>query len=175
MKALLLSTSDINGGAARAAYRLHQGLQVINVNSQMLVRAKFGVDRSVIAEKTILTKLGPPLSGLPLRLYPRRDHTMFSPQWFPDVIAPKVAQLNPDVINIHWVCNGDLQIETLAKFNKPLVWTLQDMWAFTGGCHYSQGCDRYMDSCGNCPQLHSNQDWDLSRWVWQHKAKAWKN
>ena len=175
MKALLLSTSDINGGAARAAYRLHQGLQVINVNSQMLVRAKFSVDRTVIAEKNILTKLGPPLSGLPLRLYPRRDRTMFSPQWFPDAIAPKVAQLNPDVINLHWVCNGYLQIETLAKFNKPLVWTLQDMWAFTGGCHYSQGCDRYTDSCGNCPQLHSNQDWDLSHWVWQHKAKAWKD
>jgi glycosyltransferase involved in cell wall biosynthesis len=49
------------------------------------------------------------------------------------------------------------------------------MWAFTGGCHYSQDCDRYTASCGVCPQLHSNKNWDLSRWVWQRKAKAWRN
>lgn len=174
MRILHLSTSDIEGGAARAAYRLHQGLQSIGVASQMLVRAKFSVDRTVIPEKTILTKLGPPLGGLPLQPYSNRDRTLFSPQWFPDVIAPRVARLNPDIINLHWVCNGYLQIETLAKLNKPLVWTLHDMWAFTGGCHYSEECDHYTDSCGACPQLKSSKNWDLSRWVWQRKTKAWK-
>jgi glycosyltransferase involved in cell wall biosynthesis len=86
-----------------------------------------------------------------------------------------VQQLAPDLINLHWVCNGYLQIETMAKFNKPLVWTLHDMWPFTGGCHYPQECDRYTDSCGTCPRLKSQQDWDLSHWVWQRKIKAWKS
>jgi glycosyltransferase involved in cell wall biosynthesis len=175
MKCLILSTSDVEGGAARAAYRLHQGLQTIGVSSQMLVRAKFSGDRTVIAEKSALTKLGPSSSDLPLRFYPKRDRKMFSPQWFPDAIAPKVAQLNPDIVNLHWVCNGYLQIETLAKLKKPLVWTLQDMWPFTGGCHYSENCDRYKISCGQCPQLHSNNQRDLSHWVWQRKLRAWKN
>jgi glycosyltransferase involved in cell wall biosynthesis len=49
------------------------------------------------------------------------------------------------------------------------------MWAFTGGCHYSQDCERYTASCGACVQLGSSKDRDLSRWVWQRKAKAWKN
>jgi glycosyltransferase involved in cell wall biosynthesis len=49
------------------------------------------------------------------------------------------------------------------------------MWAFTGGCHYSQDCDRYTASCGACPQLYSSENWDLSRWVWQRKAKSWKD
>ncbi len=40
MKVLHLSNSDTNGGAARAAYRLHKGLQDIGVNSQMLVQEK---------------------------------------------------------------------------------------------------------------------------------------
>ena len=174
MKTLSLSTSDIEGGAARAAYRLHQALQQIDVSSQMVVRAKFSIDRTVIAEKGILTKLGPPLGGLPLRFYPKRDRTLFSPQWFPDAIAPKVKQLNPDLVHLHWICNGYLQIETLAKLKRPLVWTLHDMWAFTGGCHYSQECERYTHSCGACPQLKSNRNWDLSRLVWQRKARAWK-
>jgi hypothetical protein len=49
------------------------------------------------------------------------------------------------------------------------------MSAFTGGCCYSQECDRYTKPCGNCPILGHNKSWDLSRWVWQRKAKAWQN
>ena len=175
MNTLVLSTSDIEGGAARAAYRLHQSLRTIGVNSQMLVRSKFSVDRAAIAHRTTLAKLGPSLDSLPLKLYPNRDRAMFSPQWFPDAIAPQVARLAPDLISLHWICNGYLQIETLAKFNKPIVWTLHDMWTFTGGCHYSQECDRYTASCGICPQLKSNKQRDLSQWVWQRKQQAWKN
>ena len=103
------------------------------------------------------------------------DRTPYSVQWLPNIITHKIAQINPDIINLHRICGGYLQIETLAKFNKPIVWTLHDMWAFTGGCHYSQECARYTKSCGSCPQLDSNRDWDLSRWVWQRKAKAWQD
>lgn len=174
MKPLLLSTADIEGGAARAAYRLHQGLQAIAVSSQMLVRTKLSYDQTVIAQKSALSKLAAPVNSWPLKFYRNCDRSMFSPQWFPDQIAPKVAQLNPDLINLHWICNGYLQIETLAKLNKPLVWTLHDMWPFTGGCHYSQQCDRYTNACGTCPQLKSNSNWDLSRAVWQRKAKSYK-
>lgn len=175
MNPLIISTSDIDGGAARAAYRLHQSLQDNGTNSQMLVRAKFGVGKAVTAYKPTLAKLGPSLDQLPLQLYRNRKRGMYSLQWFPDAIAAKVAKIAPDIINLHWFCNGYLQIETLAKFNKPLVWTLHDMWAFTGGCHYSEDCDRYTNSCGACPQLKSDRNWDLSRWVWQRKLKAWQN
>jgi glycosyltransferase involved in cell wall biosynthesis len=175
MKILHLSTSDLEAGAARSAYRLHQGLRSIDVTSQMLVRAKVSVDETVIAERSLLTKLGPVASGQPLRLHPQHDRSMFSLQWFPDALAPRVAQFNPDIVNLHWVGNGFLKIETLAKLNKPIVWTFHDMWAFTGGCHYSQGCDRYQQSCGACPHLKSDRERDLSRWVWERKAKAWKD
>lgn len=174
MKPLILSTTDIEGGAARAAYRLHQGFQQIGTPSQMLVRGRFSRNRSVIAEKSLLTKLGPQMNGLALRRYPKRNR-MISPQWFPDAIAKQVSQINPDVVNMHWVCNGYLRIETLAQIKKPLVWTLQDMWPMTGGCHYSEACDRYQKSCGQCPQLGSDREADLSRQIWQRKQKAWKD
>ncbi len=175
MKVLHLSTSDIDNGGARAAYRLSQGLQSIGCSSQMLVRAKFSSDRTVTADKSLLTKLGPPMSGLLLRLYPKHKYDTFSPQWFPDVLASRVAQIKPDIINLHWVCNGYLQIETLPKFRKPLVWTLHDMWPFTGGCVYTQECEKYKVSCGSCPQLGSDRPNDLSNWVLQRKIKAWQN
>jgi glycosyltransferase involved in cell wall biosynthesis len=174
MKVLHLSTSDVEHGAAKAAYRLHQGLQNIDVRSEMLVRAKFTLDKAVIPEKTIITKLGPPLSNLPLRFYSQRTTKLFSTQWFSDRLVQRVSKIDPDLVQLHWICNGFLQIESLAKFNKPLVWTLHDMWPFTGGCHYTQNCDRFQQTCGQCPQLNSKRSWDLSRWVWQRKARAWQ-
>ena len=180
MNILILSTNDIQGGASRASYRLHQGLQAIGVNSQILVQTKYSDDRTVIGSPAT-SGIGKVIAGsrltldpLPLRLYPKRDRSFYSLQWLPDNLASKVTQLEPDVINLHWINAGYLQIETLAKLNKSLVWTLHDMWAFTGGCHYSGNCDRYTASCGACPQLGSSQNWDLSRWVWQRKAKAWR-
>lgn len=175
MKSLLLSTSDIEGGAARAAYRLHQGLLAIGHDSQMLVRARFSGQKSVLAEKSVLTKLGPQMNGWPLKLGSYQTKTLFSSQWFPDAIAKNIAQLKPDIVNMHWVCNGFLKVETLPKLNKPLVWTLQDMWPFTGGCHYAETCDGYQDTCGKCPQLNSQKETDLSRKIWQRKQKAWQD
>ncbi|MEI6330021.1 MAG: glycosyltransferase family 4 protein [Pseudanabaena sp. ELA645] len=179
-KPLLISTSDINGGAARAAYRLHKGLQSINVDSQMLVQNKQSDDYTVIAPESKVSigigKLKHTLDILPLQIYPQRDRsTSYSVQWLPDKLDVKVAQINPDVINLHWINNGYLKIETIAKFKKPIVWTLHDMWAFTGGCHYNGDCMNYINSCGACPQLHSYKEKDLSRWIWQRKAKAWQN
>jgi glycosyltransferase involved in cell wall biosynthesis len=179
MKVVLINTSDIEGGAARAAYRLHQGLQGIGVSSQMLVKnKKSGAPNVIWSQNGIgnkFDKIISTISNSPLRLYPERNRAIFSPQWLPDSLAAKVAKIQPDIINLHWVCGGYMQVESVPKFNKPLVWTLHDMWAFTGGCHYSEECDGYTKSCGSCPQLHSSKDSDLSRWVWQRKAQAWKN
>jgi glycosyltransferase involved in cell wall biosynthesis len=174
MKTLILSTSDIDGGAARAAYRLHQGLKALGAPSQMLVRVKLSNDRSVVAEQSLLTKLGPMLNTRPILRYPNRKKKLFSCNVFPDALAKKVAAINPDVVNLHWVGNGFLQIETLKRFNRPIVWTLQDMWPLTGGCHYSEDCDRYTQTCGCCPQLGSTVEQDLTRTIWKRKQKAWQ-
>lgn len=185
MKALLLSTSLV-GGAGGATYRLHQGLQRLGIVSNVLVKTKFNNDETVIAvpktqfaqwlDRTVYLRTEK-LSRLPFRFSPKRYGAPgFYLQWFPECdVAPQVKQLDPDVINLHWICNDFSSIETIAKFNQPLIWTLHDMWAFTGGCDYSQDCDRYINSCGACPQLKSDRDRDLSHWVWQRKAKAWKN
>jgi glycosyltransferase involved in cell wall biosynthesis len=181
LKVLIISSKDIGGGAARSAYRQHQGLLSAGVDSQMLVQNKQSVDNTVIAPKSKVSRgiatIKPTIDQFPLALYPNRDRTVsiYSSQCLPSNIISKIEQINPDIINLHWICGGFVPIEALAKFKRPIVWTLHDMWAFTGGCHYSGECDRYQQSCGSCPQLGSNRSWDLSRWNWQRKAKAWQN
>ncbi|MGF1590473.1 MAG: glycosyltransferase family 4 protein [Pleurocapsa sp.] len=204
MKVLSLSTSDLIGGAPRAAYRLHQGLIAAGVDAQMLVQRKMSDNPQVIGATNKLLKglaiTRPTLDALPLLFYPQRDRTpnIYSCQWLPSRINAQIQTLNPDLIHLHWICGGYFPVETMAKFNRPLVWTLHDMWPFTGGCHYSQQCDRYQQSCGQCPLLKSpkglaavfgtessdpkralasrhDRTWDFSRWLWQRKAKAWQN
>lgn len=59
-----------------------------------------------------------------------------------------------DVIHIHWP-NGFVDLEWLASRSrgKTVVWTLHDMNAFTGACHYSLGCDGFTRGCESCPAV----------------------
>lgn len=180
MKVCIVSQSDHRGGAYIAAYRLHQGLRNLDVESVMLVRQKNTDNLHVIAPATLWekewTRFLARIDYLPLNIYQNRDKKFtYHLEWVPDTIVPRLNKISPDIINLHWINEGSLQIETLSKLNLPIVWTLHDMWAFTGGCHYSGDCDLYKKSCGTCPQLNSNTNWDLSRWVWQRKRKAWNN
>jgi glycosyltransferase involved in cell wall biosynthesis len=179
MKTLHLSTADNLGGASRATYRLHQGLQARGITSEMLVQEKFSQDKSVYApsrrSQQILTSTRPIWDALPMRAYPNSNQGgVFSIQWLPERVASQVKRIRPDIINLHWIAGGFVQIETLAKFRQPLVWTLHDMWAFTGGCHYSDACERFSQTCGACPQLGSSRACDLSHWIWRRKSKAWQ-
>jgi glycosyltransferase involved in cell wall biosynthesis len=178
MKPLLLNTFDTTGGAGRAAYRLHQGLKQQAVPSQMLVLHQASDDPSVTTPHHPLAhgiaKFGHGLDALPRRWGKGNRKAEFSTQWMPTPVTQAVAQLDPDIINLHWINDSFLQIEAIARLQQPLVWSLHDMWAFTGGCHYDQSCGRYAHSCGQCPQLGSQAEADLSRWIWRRKAKAWQ-
>jgi glycosyltransferase involved in cell wall biosynthesis len=93
------------------------------------------------------------------------DRTEFAGQ-----VAPQIPP--GDVINLHWVRH---LIDFQAFFGaveRPVVWTLHDMNAFTGGCHYDAECGRYAAACGACPQLRSPDERDLSRQVWERKQAA---
>ena len=179
MVPLLLSTSDERGGAARAASRLHDGLRHVGVDAQMLVQEKSSGRASVHGPASKVergwAKLRPYVERLPLEFYPDRDDRPFHIQWLPDRLSQSVRSIDPDVIHLHWICGGFLQIETLASFNRPIVWTLHDMWAMTGGCHYSGACDGYKNRCGNCPHLGSSSGGDFSRLTWLRKKNAWEN
>jgi glycosyltransferase involved in cell wall biosynthesis len=174
-----LCTYDLRGGASRAAYRLHQGLRDLGVASSMLVQFKASEDRQVILAhpNTRAGRAGAQLRAvadrLPLQLYGRYDKAEFSPHWLPDGVPSRIKGLPADVVHLHWVSTGFLSVESIGRLDRPVVWTLHDMWPFTGGCHYSGDCAGYRQSCGACPELHSSAELDLSRWVWRRKAASW--
>lgn len=179
MKICHLSTSNGRGGAYAAAYRLHQGLLRAGIDSRMVVAEKTGDDQTVITHSSKAGKLwhrvAPTIDAFPLHVYRNRNNAMFSIEWAPDIVLSNIKRCEPDLIHLHWVCNGYLNVKSFPKFNKPLLWTIHDMWPFTGGCHYSQDCARYKDSCGKCPQLNSSIHNDISTCILKRKKNHWKN
>jgi glycosyltransferase involved in cell wall biosynthesis len=177
VKVLIVNTSDIEGGAARAAYRLHRSLLDAGIESKMLVQSKASDDFTVIGPVSKFEKglgrIRPTLDAIPVKRYKDRTKTLFSPAWLPfSNIVDRINEIDPDVVHLHWIAGGLLAIEDLAKIKAPIVWSLHDNWAFTGGCHIMWECERYQESCGACPRLTSNKVNDLSRKIWLRKEKT---
>ncbi|MEB3215436.1 MAG: glycosyltransferase family 4 protein [Nostocales cyanobacterium 94392] len=179
MKILHLSTGDIDGGAFRGAYWLHQGLIEAGCDSKMLVSRKKSDDFTVIAPENklyhLINILISRLDRIPLLFYKNRTYNSFSHSWISSKINQQVQNCNPDIINLHWINGGFVKPESLVNFRKPIVWTLRDEWPFTGGCHYAGDCIKYKNSCGTCPQLGSHIENDISKKLWHRKQKAWQN
>ncbi|MEC4816731.1 MAG: glycosyltransferase family 4 protein [Scytonema sp. PMC 1069.18] len=171
MHILHINQSDVSGGAAIAGYRLHQGLLAQGANSRLFVGTKkINSDRvATIARKTfqakILRRFSHPLGLNYLHFIGAFD------------IPKHPFYKEADILNFHNLHSGTfnyLAIPSLAE-NKPAVFTLHDMWSFTGHCAYSYDCDRWKTGCGQCPYPESypkivrdstRLEWRLKNWVY---------
>ncbi len=187
MKVVILSSSDKSGGAAIASSRLHLALKKHDVNSQMLVRYKVNhIDPTIQAinqlarfatveahPRFIMEKL--------FFLFHEKSITerfAFSTNKFGFNVSANQLVRGADIIHLHWINQGFISLKglkNLFSLKKPVVWTLHDMWPFTGGCHYSGTCQNYKLNCGNCPFLRIPSNNDLSNKVLIKKRKYYKN
>ena len=178
MKILHLVSCDLNSGAGRGVYWLHNALCKLGIDSKILTSFNnTRIDSSVIylpqsfwkkLKKRFLYKL----INSTLNLYKNRKKIMFNVGFDGDDFTQHPAYLAADIIHLHWI-NGLVSIRIIQKVDKPIVWTIRDMWPMTGGCHYSLNCERYKIGCGKCPQLGSNNLYDLSHLVVKRKCAAY--
>ena len=111
------------------------------------------------------------LNNLPMLFYKNRKKIIFSTGFVGFNFTKTKEYKEADIIHLHWINGGFVSVKDLSKIDKPIVWTMRDMWPFTGGCHYSLECDKYKIGCGNCPQLNSNKSFDLTKYVLNRKKK----
>lgn len=93
-----------------------------------------------------------------------------------------LTDLQPDIIHIHNIHGAsssfwDLELIRICGDNAPIVWTLHDMWSFTGRCAYNYDCQKYLHGCdaacptpGEYPSLSPdliNHAWDQRRKLFQ--------
>ena len=186
MKITILSTFDTFGGASIAAFRLNKALNDNGLDSKMLVQDKKGKAPNVetIATNWFLKKVA--LARFAFDRYQfafyeksKAVRFIFSQAKIGIDISQNALIQKSDIIHLHWINFGFLSLDAIQKLietQKPIVWTLHDMWLFTGGCHYSRDCTQYQQSCGNCSEFLKNPSpTDLSNQVWQAKQKLLQN
>ena len=185
MKIALINTSDIQGGAAIACYRLakaldeQEGIQVNMLVKEQLANDAFIVNANEGKFKTLKGQVQFALEKLSFLPYESSKSIRFffsNPNVGQDISELPVIQ-EADIIHFHWINKGFLSfrsIEKLLALGKPIVWTLHDMWAFTGGCHYSKSCTNFTFNCGNCHFLKNPSDTDLSNSIWKKKKQVYK-
>lgn len=181
MKILHLVAGNLNGGAARGAYWLHQALNNIDdVESHLVTNGEVVVGDSTVTSLCARSyqkygdRLRRKISNLPISLYKERQKTNFNTGFWGVNFKSLPVYEEADLVHLHWI-NGLVSIRSLSKIKKPIVWTLRDMWPMTGGCHYSMDCERFTTDCGKCVQLGSESYKDLSRTIVNHKRAHFPN
>ncbi len=175
MKVAVCNTHETKGGAAKAAKRISQSLSLNNVQNSFFALEGNGIKKneSFFFKKT-------KFFWSRLEQYPKLFHSKdfaapFSVSKYSLGYRKYIDEFNPDIINLHYINCGLFSISDVGLFTKPVVWTLHDSWAFTGGCHLPLDCTNYKEACGHCPVLNMKKENDLSRYVWKLKKENWKN
>ena len=178
MKVVHLSSSDLSGGASIACKRISDSLALNGVDSNLLVQKKISLDSRVqLITNNLLSRLHYNLrfsldEGF-IRLFTKQSRGRFTNPFVGLDISKHPLILHSDIIHLHWINGGYLSLNSLEKLkqlNKPIVWTLHDMWAFTGGCHYSLDCRKFEESCSNCPSLKFSGKKDASQRIFNNKS-----
>jgi glycosyltransferase involved in cell wall biosynthesis len=182
MKILHINTSDNVGGAAIAAFRLHNNMLNNGIDSKYLVLQATINDRNdikflskydryvkrsinIIFEKIVIAGI---------------DNTrgVYSSFLFGVDVSKYLEVIKPDIIYLHWICGSFINfriLKRILKSGKPVFWFMHDMFPITGGCHHSFECEKYYIKCFKCPLNKKNNILpDLSSLQFFLKRKIYK-
>lgn len=170
MRILLVSTGISGGGAAHACLRLFDALKASGVEVRLLTMT--GREVGPWHEVLSLTPsmrwryLGARLTERLQILWHTRGHRAnlwrLSTATYGLDISEHPWMKWADVVHLHWISQGFVSLKSLKRLRgleKPIVWTLHDLWPVTGGCHLplllspgeAQLCPRLRHGCGACP------------------------
>ena len=169
-----ISTSDIEGGSARSAFRIHQGLLSSGDVSHMLV----GFKKSTASEVDLMVDVSW------LRACDKLSTIIANKSGFQDLWLPSTrhAKQHPyveqaDIIqfyNLHGAYSSLSFLHDVGK-RKPIVWRLSDLWPITGRCVYPGNCEKWRMGCGGCPDLSTYPpvSRDCSQYLWNRKKQIY--
>ncbi len=155
MKVLHVVGGKPSGGAYVGAHILHKALLELKIDSKILnnnISASFKQrDSSIVSiNDKLLNKI-------------KSNFFIFFEKVFKSILLPipreaftfgiigfDITKLkeynNADIIHIHWLNSGFINFKSISKIEKPVVWTMRDMWPFTGGAHYTMDFKKYENS-----------------------------
>lgn len=184
MNILHINTLDIKGGGSKVAYNLQNELKKRGHYSSIFVAKKFSDDKDVfyIQRLNILFKL--------IKKITKRDANRYIREKIDKVFASDIDFYNikglfkskqykeADIIHCHNLHGGFFNLSALKKISKdkPLVWTLHDMWAITHRCpHAFDGKEK--DGFYTCPRIDIYEEdlWRNEEYLKNKKRDIYNN
>ncbi|TIL32578.1 MAG: glycosyltransferase [Mesorhizobium sp.] len=170
MKVVQIVGCPLHSGAGRGIRALHEALLGRGIDTRIIGRVESDLPSHLKAEASSF------LARLPVSLQNRLKRWQIKQRFGPLPInfQPIAHGLSlhkwptyreADLIHIQFVgatTIGPPLWRALQAETRPVVWTLRDMWPFTGGCHFSGQCERFSVSCGRCPELGGSPDEDIT-------------
>jgi glycosyltransferase involved in cell wall biosynthesis len=185
MKVLLINTTDTQGGAALAIYKIHKKFIEFGIDSTLLVLKKYSKEEGVVKLPLNNSYFNRIYKGLYYRFlqHQMKHHSLGSKSGFPtfsddrtvygNEINDFIAKEKYDIILLNWIHDfvdlGSLFLKLPAK--PKFVWRLADINALTGGCHIAFQCKKYNEQCGSCPQLAKPSNHDFSSEIFKRKKR----
>jgi glycosyltransferase involved in cell wall biosynthesis len=171
MRVLLIHKSDYGwGGGQTQMNRFQVGLKRAGVEAHVLCRVKTRHDSLTIPR---LPRLESYLGKVTQRLGFNDVHCISS-----FLIRKTQAFVDADILDFHSIHSGFFSYLALPglSMSKPSVFTLHDMWPFTGHCHNSLDCNRWKTGCGKCPypQTEPAIRRDVTHVEWLLKNQVYK-
>ncbi len=155
---VMLSDHETAGGAAIAASRLANGLLEAGAKVTRLVARPDGQRHPWETMRLLPSRTTRVMRLLQAEVESRLGAHLLPVDWV--TIHPQLRNLlkllEPDVISVHNIHGARLwpDLLSLCTVHAPTVWTLHDMWSFTGGCAYSYDCRRFASGCDtSCPEI----------------------
>ena len=154
IKVLHIVGGSLTNGAAKGANILHQALSKLNIDSQLLNDSPLKIDNTYeniifinnTFFKRLINNIFINLEKILKSIYLHSPRETFTLGFFGFDITKLKEYKNADIIHIHWLNQGFITLKSLSKIDKPVVWTMRDMWAFTGGSHYTMDFQKYEKS-----------------------------
>lgn len=165
-----------------ASFRIHSELTK-SISSKIFVADKSISSDLIIQPKNLLEKLsarvGVVREFLFSRIFRHKKLVYFSynfgSQFFQNFWVNKLFKINTDILHLHWIGNGFINIDKIRNIDKPIIITLHDVWFLTGGCHVNLGCQKYLNGCFSCPLFSGSKvPFDMTSFLFKKKLKLFK-
>ena len=196
MNILHVSYSDKCGGAARAAFRIHNSFSNFDneksLTSRMRVISKLSNDEKVLSGKPanqswLWQRIHPRLNKLRKKNFFTPNNNFHSIAWPDTGLGKELTNLGnrnlADIVHLHWIGDSVISIEEIGKINQPLIWTLHDQWPFCGAEHYTSynhnneiinAENRFQSGYKKNNRPKNEFLHDLNKSTWLRKKASWK-
>jgi len=171
---LFINHYDWRGGAAKVCYRIFENLEKKGFGKNILVKKRFFPHQDVNEFPDIDSDEQKCLTAF------QENEGWLDVFHYSSFNIKRLGEFqNADVVHLHNLQKEYFSLLALPEITclKPVIWTLHDMFAFTGHCSHSYECSKWETGCGNCPHLtiepkvnkdHTDLLWNLKKIVYEY-------